>query len=94
MIVKVPGNLLTTKEYLFSWFNENLRFPYFGWNWDSFDELLADLWWIKEPQLVLQHTYLPLSASAADLQIYKSILEDAVRTRERQGGEPQLLVLF
>lgn len=54
LIVKLDGNLLQSKNSLFSHFASALNFPeYFGYNWDAFDECINDLEWISEDVCLL-----------------------------------------
>ena len=48
--------------------------PYDKDNWDGFDDVLRDLQWLKESQVVLIHKSLPRLTSR-DLRIYLEILE-------------------
>jgi len=56
----------------------NLNFPpYYGFNWDAFDECINDLSWIDEKKVVLFHEQLP-NIKLESLQIYLEILNRAV----------------
>ena len=52
--------------------------PYDKDNWDGFYEVLRDLQWMKESQVVLIHKSLP-SLTSWDLHIYLDILEDIAK---------------
>ncbi len=52
--VIIYGGDCRTKEALFKEFDEKFNFPeYFSYNWDSFDEIICDLSWIPEEEIIL-----------------------------------------
>ena len=55
--------------------NTKLHFPYFGFNWDSLQELLCDLHWIQEKNIIIVHKGLFLPPK--DLEVYSTIAHDS-----------------
>jgi hypothetical protein len=85
--VMPPG--IKSKEELLLILEKELRFPYFGHNWDSLEELLHDLTWIKESKLSLYHQDIP-KINYSDIKIYLKILSRAVHIHsqgKREGFE-------
>lgn len=75
VVFKVPPGL--DKQALLEWYNESLNFPYFGYNWDSLNDLLNDLNWISERHVWVCHAELPRLAKT-DMVTYINILFDAI----------------
>ena len=77
LVVRLPGRY-PRKQDLFRALARGLKFPsYFGNNWDSLEECLRDLSWLKTPgRIALVHNKLPL-ADDDDRQIYLDILGHA-----------------
>lgn len=49
------------KSELFRRFSDLLQFPdYFGRNFDAFYDLISDLYWLQEEEIVIYHESLPL----------------------------------
>ena len=54
---------IKNKNELFELFCSQLKFPeYFGENWDAFYDCLADLSWVYEQKIVIQHKDVPLES--------------------------------
>ena len=68
---------VSSKIDLFKELNEKLHFPYFGFNWDSLDELLRDFFWIRQKKIIIVHNSLCLSPR--DYNIYMSIVNSSER---------------
>ena len=67
-----------SKEMLFDNLSKNLKFPdYFGYNWDSLEELFFDFNWIEEPNIQIYHESI-CNLSKRDLCIYLSIIVNSV----------------
>lgn len=90
-------------EHLFDIYTKELKLPsYFGRNWDALNELLHDLFWIKEKNIIITHRDLPVNLSDKELKIYLEILHDAITIWEespRKGFTPpkimhKLIVTF
>lgn len=66
---------LQSKREVIDRIEQALDSPYDKDNWDGFNDVLRDLQWLKESQVVLIHKSLP-SLTSWDLHIYLDILED------------------
>lgn len=76
--------LVSSKTALLEVLARELQFPsYFGMNWDALDECLADLSWIREPRVVIQHGDLPLTNDRQGQARYLRILN---RVCGERGG--------
>lgn len=76
LIIRVPAGIVE-KSQLFFAIAEGLSFPpYFGNNWDAFEECLSDLSWLNSCVIVLWHDDLPLIGSKHDISCYIKILLD------------------
>jgi hypothetical protein len=75
LVVRVPSGI-NDKQSLLKLIAQVLLFPaYFGQNWDSLDECLADLSWLKCPLVHLWHEDIPLIADRDEARRYLKILE-------------------
>ena len=90
-IAKIPSGL-SDKGRLFVALERELRFPYFGHNWDALQDCLRDLSWIKQHRVVLWHDDLP-QLDASDMQQYIDVLSSCVRDW-KVGEDHQLIVAF
>ena len=67
-----------SKQDLLEWYATNLNFPkYFSFNWDSFQDCLRGLEWIKQKRVLLVHKGVP-KLSHEDIKNYIDILNVAV----------------
>lgn len=74
--VETP-NGVSNKEELLNKYAERLHFPdYFGNNWDALEDLLKQLYWIKQDHVIIYHHDLP-QLDNDDIQIFLSILDSA-----------------
>jgi RNAse (barnase) inhibitor barstar len=54
------------------------RFPdYFGNNWDALLDCLCDFGWVREKQIVITHSDVPLRAHPGECRTYLEILREA-----------------
>lgn len=72
--------VLTSKEELFEAYNKQLRFPYFGYNWDALWDCLCILDWLEQENVCLLHKAIP-SLPPDDMMVYLEILHDTVDIR-------------
>jgi hypothetical protein len=85
---------IASRNHLIGQLLKELRFPSsFGFNWDSFEECLNDLTWIKENRVVLVHEDIPMRTDCANLVVYLSILAHAI-DRLQSRRKKNLVVLF
>jgi hypothetical protein len=95
LVVTLPSGLGTKAELL-----EALRLAlslpdYFGRNWDALDEVLRDLEWIRERNVILVHSDLPLQrGDEKHLETYLSVLSGAIRAWRERPGAHTLRVSF
>lgn len=91
LVVRVPSKV-NRKRRLMALFAGRLQFPdYFGWNWDAFEECLADLSWLEEVrEVVVVHRDVPFADAAEQRTTYLSILRD----RMQRSQEQKLSVIF
>ncbi len=85
----IRGKKCSTKQSLFDEFGAVLQFPYyFGENWDTFEECLADLEWLSAEAYLLfipDAEYL-LADFPEDFRTFIDILQSVAL--ERAGREP------
>lgn len=63
-------------EYdLHKYYNEQAKFPYFGYNWDSLSELMEDFFWILQPNIHIYHESIALLKDD-DLVLYLKIVSE------------------
>ena len=68
-----------SEEDLLNEYYIKLKFPpYFGFNWDAFNDCLRYLENIEQKNVIIYHPQLP-QLNEKDLKIYLKILRDAVR---------------
>lgn len=68
---------LNSKASLLTAYYEQLKIPYFGFNWDALADCLGGLEWIQQRNIYLVHDELP-HLSKKDLLTYLEILYDTV----------------
>jgi RNAse (barnase) inhibitor barstar len=91
-IMQVPAGV-TKKDELLEAFRRGLSLPdYFGYNWDSLDECLRDLAWIKRRRVIIIHQDLP-QLDAKQLEAYLEVLADSARDW-KPGEDHELIVAF
>jgi RNAse (barnase) inhibitor barstar len=75
-IVILNDNIFS-KEDLFNEYYTKLKLPsHFGFNWDSLNDCLVGLEWIKQKNIQIYHLQLP-QINEKDLKIYLDILKDS-----------------
>lgn len=77
ILVEIPKKINKKKDLL-EFYNKSLNFPYFGFNWDSLDELLNSLDWIKKKNIYIIHNDVPLISDQKAKRVYLDILMQAV----------------
>lgn len=77
LVVRIPRGF-NRKRKLLAKYAAQLRFPpYFGWNWDAFEECLCDLSWLDGiTKVIAVHRDVPFEKSPEQCKIYLSILRD------------------
>jgi hypothetical protein len=79
------------KEGLLRSISAGLKFPeYFGFNWDSLDECLADLSWLDTGDVLIWHEIVPLSSNTQELTRYLDVL----RTAQQEATTRSIVVSF
>lgn len=79
---------------LFDVLYEKLELPgYFGFNWNALSDCLRDFHWIKEKDIALVHTDIPITANENDTEIYIEILQESMNDW-KDGEEHSLRVFF
>ncbi len=68
---------IENKEELLKVYNDNFKFPYFGYNWDSLYDCMCDLSWIKENNIIIVHSTIE-RLDRPSRKIYLKILEDVL----------------
>lgn len=78
-ITFIEGKNCNTKENLFLSFAKELNFEdYFSHNWDSFEEILNDLYLPTENHLIYINDYhLVLENDLENLEIFENIIKDS-----------------
>jgi len=74
ILIKITN--VHSKKDLFKRYNEQLKFPFFSENWDSFYDLLSDLYWIQQNRVVIIHDNIE-KINKDDFLIYKEIILEA-----------------
>jgi hypothetical protein len=82
----INGEECKTKESLFKTFAEDLNFEdYFSNNWDSFEEIINDLYFETENQQIFITNYNHLlEKDTENLEIFESILIDSNKNNDYQ----------
>ncbi|MDR0955351.1 MAG: barstar family protein [Rikenellaceae bacterium] len=76
-IVKIDKELRTEEELL-NFFYDKFQFPtYFGFNWDALWDVMNDLSWIKQHQVLLVHEMMPCMDDH-NMSIYIDLLFDLI----------------
>lgn len=89
-LLEVPAGIQSKGELLEAVAKAG-KFPeYFGGNWDALQDCLRDFEWIREKQVVIMHSDVPLNANPADCRIYLEILREAVNDWARTAGQSKL----
>ena len=78
---------------LFDELERKLEFPYFGHNWDALNDLLGDLYWIREKHIIIVHSDFPC-LEKKDLKSYLDMLEDNINDNKRYYDGQRLYVVF
>jgi len=70
----IDGSKCMTKDDMFETFNEILNFPdYFGYNWDSLEEMINDLD-LKDKNIIILNAELILQEDEESFEILSDIL--------------------
>ncbi len=91
-VVRIPAGI-SDRQDLFDVLANQLKFPYFGRNWDALEESLGDLSWIKTRKIVIIHKNLPMQLGEKALKTYLEILRDTIRFWDTRG-EHKVVVVF
>lgn len=85
-VIYIDGKECKTKESLFQSFADVLNFAdYFSNNWDSFEEIINDLYLETENQQIFITNYNHLLAEDNEnLEIFESILKDSNENNDYQ----------
>lgn len=79
---------ICSETELYSEYDKQFNFPYFGFNWDALRDSLCGLdEWMKEKKIIIIHKELP-HLEERDLRIYISVLYDVC---ELWGKYPDVL---
>jgi hypothetical protein len=92
LVVRISSGISNLEE-LFKVLEDELKFPYFGHNWDSLDELLRDFSWLKSRQIVIVHQELPVQLGEKNLRSYLKVLLRGVKDWKPEE-EHELIVVF
>lgn len=90
--IEIPSNI-STKKKLLNILEEKFRFPYFGRNWDALWDLLNDFHWIKEKNISIIHSDIPLRQNPNELDTYLEILNDVSEVWKKRT-EHKFIVTF
>lgn len=80
-------------DELFDELERKLEFPYFGRNWDALNDLLLDLFWIKEKHIIIAHPVYP-HLNKECWNIYLEILEECIDLYKRYDNGQRLYIVF
>lgn len=70
-------NRLSSKKELLDAYYTQLKFPYFGFNWDALADCLGGLEWIEQRNIHLIHREMPLLPKK-ELLTYLEILDNTI----------------
>lgn len=90
--VIIPKNILR-KDELLKILDINLKFPYFGGNWDALWDLLNDFCWIEKKKIIFIHEDLPLKNDLKNLNIYLELITDA-KIFWKSYEDHELIIVF
>ena len=91
LVAIVPAGIQSV-EKLFSILSKDLKFPYFGRNWDALSDLLRDFWWTDIFQITVVHRDIP-ALGTVDTRIYLDVLAYCVDDW-KPGEDHQLRMVF
>lgn len=85
-VLEVPAGI-RSKEELLAALARVGKFPeYFGGNWDALLDSLRDFGWVREKQIVIVHSDVPLYGNPVDCRIYLETLREAANDWARDAG--------
>lgn len=83
-----------TESALYRTYDQQFKFPYFGFNWDALRDSLCGLdEWMKEKKIVIIHKNLP-QLGEKDFKIYISVLYDVCELWEKYPDILEFKVFF
>ncbi len=88
-IAIIPSELNSKEELMLAYENA-IKPPYFGRNWDALNEILHDFNWINQSEVIIAHEGLPNKLDEEDLKLLLDVLSNAVQIFKdgpRQGFE-------
>ena len=92
-LATVPTNCTNTSVF-FQEMKQALKMPdYFGENWDAFFDILCDLSWIQQYQVILFHADFPF-VDIEKNKIYFDVVMDAIRNWRLDNGKHELVAAF
>ncbi len=69
---------ISNQNELYDMYKRTVTFPdYFGDNWDAFFDVLKDLSWVPQENIIIRHFFLPVLPEN-ELRVYLEILADSV----------------
>jgi hypothetical protein len=87
--LKVPAGIQSKGELLAELARAG-KFPeYFGGNWDALLDCLRDFGWVREKQIVILHSDVPLHANPVDCRTYLETLREAADDWACAAGQPE-----
>ncbi len=91
-LVTIVPTGIRLEEKLFSILSKELKFPYFGWNWDALNDCLHDFSWTDIFQITVVHHDIPALGADAT-RIYLDVLACCVEDW-KPYNDHQLRVVF
>ena len=84
-----------SKAELCDEYNKQLKFPYFGFNWDALWDLLCDFHWIPQRHIHIYHESVA-SLPVDDLKVFIRIITDACKDWEncQSDSQPEKVLHF